>query len=281
MDRGLEILLNAYWKGGQWASGEISKEDFNTAKEERYMFDYPNFMTHNETLDRLNNVLEKISIDEVAKSFLYSLSTRKLEYRSALGSYWYAISVPKHDVMGRIAPICCEYCGWSEWDKKPSKYELNRGVNVYNFERYKWGGVRHTYVNYALFDLEQFLKLPKVMPSKNDIEILSNILKCIDIIEPNDKIGKLKECILKQKIFKTNKNELSELLEILGICGVLSSKEFPCYAEKFVPNNGSRDPIEHKSDFGYPINRWHAKDGVNKRRFEVVFKSSMNSNNKE
>ncbi len=32
----------------------------------------------------------------VADAFLNSLSTRKLEYRAALGSYWYAVAIPKH-----------------------------------------------------------------------------------------------------------------------------------------------------------------------------------------
>ena len=126
---------------------------------------------------------------------------------------------------------------------------LNKeNIPIFNFERYKFGGVRHTYLDYALFDLEQFVKLPKVTPSNEDKEILQKILGCVDKLEKNQKAGKLRELISKEKIFKCNKNEISNILEILGICGILSSKEFPSYEDKFV-DEYSRAPVEHKNDF--------------------------------
>jgi hypothetical protein len=50
--------------------------------------------------------------------------------------------------------------------------------NVFNFERYKWGGVRHTSPEYALFDLEQFLQLPKVTPTEEDWSIMRGGSSC-------------------------------------------------------------------------------------------------------
>ena len=32
-----------------------------------------------------------------------------------------------------------------------------------------------------------------------------------------------------------------------------------------------RNPIEHKNDFDYPVNRWKASDGINYIKFEKVF----------
>ena len=46
------------------------------------------------------------------------------------------------------------------------------------------------------------------------------------------------------------------MLDILGICGVLSSADHPCYADKFAP---------------YPVNRWYARDGINLNRLKIVF----------
>ena len=164
----------------------------------------------------------------------------------------------------------CYLCGWYKWPEISKDHEFTRGFNTYNFERYKVGGIRHTKLNYALFDLEQFLKLPKVTPTKEDKDILRNILKCVDKLNATDKAGKLRSLIIKEKIFKTNKNEVSQILDLLGICGVLSSEEYPCYEEKFV-NEYCRSPVEHTNDFAYPVNRWHAKDGINVERFEKVF----------
>ena len=85
-----------------------------------------------------------------------------------------------------------------------------------------------------------------------------------------NKVGKLRDVIIKEKIFKTNKAEVSILLNLLGISGVLSSKNFPCYEDHFA-NENERGPVESKNDFDYPVNRWYAKDGINEERFKKVF----------
>ena len=47
-------------------------------------------ITKKEFIDNLEKILEKISLEEVSNSFLYSLSTRDLDYRYILASYIYA-----------------------------------------------------------------------------------------------------------------------------------------------------------------------------------------------
>lgn len=273
MKKGLEILLNTYWDSKGWKDGAISKEDFAIAKNEGFMFDYPEYISHDESLKKLDSLLKKIDPVDVANAFLYSLSTRKLEYRSILGSYYFGKAIPKHtiyDPYNNMNLHHCYMCGWNAWHKNPNEYDLKHGLNAFNFERYKFGGVRHEYIDYVIFDIEQFLKLPKVTPNDNDKEILKRILQCINKLEPNDKAAKLRDVITKEKIFNSNKDEISCILDILGICGVLSSDEFPCYEDKFV-DSYKRNPIEHKNDFDYPVNRWSASDGINYTRFEKVF----------
>lgn len=277
LDKGLNILLNTYWSSGGWKDGTISKDDFEYAKSEGYMFDYPIYETHDATLKKLKKLLLKINPIDIANAFLYSLSTRKLEYRSALGSFYYAKTIPKHKLDigdGNCGNKHCFLCGWFAWEKQPNQDEINQGLNVLNFERYKFGGVRHTYLDYVLFDLEQFFKLPKVIPTDEDKNILRRILNCVNKLEPKDKAGKLRNLILKEKIFKSNKNEVSKILDILGICGILVSEEYPSFDEKFVDEYG-RSSVEHKNDFAYLINRWHASDGINYDKFEKVFNDTI------
>ena len=263
----LKILYQTYWNSIGWKDGSISPEDFLQAKNAGYMFDYPKAISHKETLESLHNVLEKITPKDIADAFLYSLSSRELEYRSALGSYWYAVAIPLHDETHKKS---CDICGWSKWAEIPNQYEENHGINVYNFERYKFGGVRHCDLDYALFDLTQFLLLPKVSPSKEDKNLLKNILDCIDGLDKKNKAGKYRDYISKQKIIKSNKEEIAKLLDVFGICGILSTKDNPCYTDEFTVCN-ERNPIEHTNDFEYPVNRWHASDGVNEERFKAVF----------
>ncbi|SDY25362.1 hypothetical protein SAMN02910264_01810 [Ruminococcaceae bacterium YAD3003] len=264
MDEGKKILLSSFWCSQGWHKTEITDEVFELCKKQGYMFDPPVVVTHEEFFRQLDDVLKKTDPKDVANAFLYSLSTRELEFRSALGSYWYAVSIPEN--MKKDDPYLC---GWSRW----SDFQLKRssGYNVLNFERYKWGGVRHTDPTYALFDLEQFLLLPKVTPKDEDIRILKEILSCVSEIKPSDKVGALQKTITSKKIFSSNKSEVQILLNILGICGVLSSADHPCYADKFAPCDGSRDPVESKNDYDYPVNRWYARDGINTDRLKIVF----------
>lgn len=78
MKKGLEILLNTYWDSKGWKDGTISKKDFEIAKEEGFMFDYPQYISHDESLKKLDSLLKKINPLDVANAFLYSLSTRLL-----------------------------------------------------------------------------------------------------------------------------------------------------------------------------------------------------------
>ena len=267
MEKGLKLLLETYWHSGGWRGKALTAEEFAQAKVEGYMFDPAPMLSHDETLQRLRCVLEKISAEDVANAFLYSLSTRQLQYRSALGSYYYALAIPEHS---HSDPSTCYFCNWLPIREVDSPEKEFSGYNVFNFERYKWGGVRHTHPEYALFDLEQFLLLPKVTPSEEDRAILKSVLHAMKELPPGKKVGAYRELITKKKLIKSNKNEVEVLLSILGICGILSGADAPCYCDRFV-DEWHRAPKEHTNDYAYPVNWWHVSDGVNEDRFLKVF----------
>lgn len=157
----------------------------------------------------------------------------------------------------------------------PDDYEKRNGLNVFNFERYKWGGVRHDQLNYAIFDLEQFIKLPKVGPQKEDLMILKSFLDVAKSLEPSQKIGAYSKLIRSNKIFNSNKAEIDIIIDILGICDVFNSKSCKGYLHSFTKYDGSRDPVEYKNDYKYPANRWHASDGINWNAVNYVFKNAL------
>ena len=268
MQDGLKLLFDSFWSSLGWSENEISDETFQICKSQGYMFDPPSVISHDEYMKRIVDVVHRIKPKDVAGAFLYSLSTRSLEYRSVLGSYWYAVAIPEHQFLNDKKYYCCPVCDWYRWDEEDQK--RHEGLNVLNFERHKWGGVRHTCGQYALFDLEQFLLLPKVIPTEEDIRLFRSILDCVTEMSPNKKVGELQKIITAKKILKSNKSEIQILLNILGICGILSSPDNPCYIDRFVEING-RDPVESKNDYAYPTNRWHASDGINMDRLHIVF----------
>ena len=267
MQDGKKLLFNSFWSSSGWSDNDISDEVFQICKAQGYMFDPPEVITHEEYMYRLAKVVRSIDPYDVAGAFLYSLSTRLLEYRSALGSYWYAVAVPGHQ-WPDDKTYHCPVCGWRRWSDRDQN--RHRGFNVLTFERYKWGAVRHTNGQYALFDLEQFMLLPKVTLTDEDIKLLEDILGCVAEMDPDKKVGELQKIITSKKMIKSNKSELQTLLDILGICGILSSPDNPCYADSFVDTYG-RDPVEYKNDFAYPTNRWRASDGINTDRLHIVF----------
>ena len=277
MDKGQKVLF-AMYKGKPSNEVMISAEDLALAKAEGYLFDYPKQESHADTLVRLKGTLAQIDPQAVADAFLFSLSTRRLEYRSALGSYYFAKAIPAHAFMNShnetlaAAASHCYLCGWQAWKDEPNSFDLRYGLNYKNYTRYKYGGnpIGILSIMDALFDLEQFLKLPAATPTEDDVRILKQILSCVDLLNASDKAGKLRDAILKAKAFRCNKDEVSVLLGELGICGILAGKEYPSY-DVYFANEYERDPAEYKNDFAYPVNRWRAGDGINTEKLKEVF----------
>lgn len=252
MDKGQRILLDYFWSNGWQQQPTISEQDFAIAKAEGYMFEpAEQEISHAETLERICAAVRKIEPADAANAFLYSLSTRKLEYRSALGSYWYAAAIERHEKRSAVLESSCEICAWHR--------RIDR--NVMNFMRYKFGGYNHTNADFALFDLERFVEMPKVAPTPRDTEIFKRILGCVEQLDDTDKVGKLRDRILQERILPTNKTETCILLGILGICGVLASQEYPCFYDRFA-DTYARGSVEHKNDFYYPVHRWRKRDGI-------------------
>ena len=98
------------------------------------MFD-PIRLSHGDIVRRAIEVRTRVDPQVVADAFLVSLSTRKLEPRSALGSYAVLRHFPPHEHYDRRkgCPV------WGEYNDPDEDEDLN----VLNFERFKWGGVRH------------------------------------------------------------------------------------------------------------------------------------------
>ena len=267
MAAGLKTLLETYWGAGGWRHQAPDARALAQAKAEGCMFGPAPERSHDETLQALRDVLGRISPEDVADAFLFSLTTRQLQYRSALGSYYYALSIPAHSHAGEEP---CRLCGWRRMEPAASPELEHAGFNVFNFERYKWGGVRHEQPQYALFDLEQFLLLPRAVPTPEDRAVLTAVLDAMGDLPPEKKAGAYRGAITKGKLLKSNRSEVEALLNILGICGVLSGPEAPCCCERFV-DEWARAPLEYSNDFAYPVNRWRVSDGVNEARFRVVF----------
>jgi hypothetical protein len=194
-----------------------------------------------------------VSAQEVGEAFLASLSSRRLDLRSALGSYAVARLVPEHPLSTAARGFRCTVCG-----QYASGEEEN--LNILSFERFKWGGVRRDYLPYAAFDLEQFAKAPRLKPTRPDIDTGRQLLDCLRQLPARTTAA---QAVPQLKMIKGNKAQREIILDILGVTGILRTAEHPGYADAFIPKIQRSEPPLRFVFRHYPISWWTAADGVN------------------
>lgn len=257
-----KILFDTFWSPTGWKPDThrtVSDDDYAFAKSKGLMFD-PVRIDHSDAVDRLSNLTAKLTRRLVADAFLASLSTRRLDWRSALGSYAVFQNFHSH-----TAESEARVCAVSGFNVEPVVLDLN----VLNFERLKWGGVRHGEVTYAMLDLELFLDQAIAMPSPEDVEIFRGILSCIDDAPAGVASASLHHEFA--KCLKSNKAERDVIVAILGYCGIIATPEHPGFSDNFIPCVSRELPGRRFVDMPYPARWWRREHGINLSKLKDYF----------
>jgi len=226
-------------------------EDFAYAKWAGVMFD-PVVLSHDRVVERALKAVSVIEPRQVANAFLASLTTRRLDLRSALGTYAIGRHLQPHDFSGVGA---CGICGAFD-----SSEPLD--LNVLNFERLKWGGVRHSSPAYIALDLELFAKT-KILPyCSDDAGALLQVLDRADSLPDSSRARDFEKAI--GGLFKSNKHEREILLQILGYAGVLAPAAHPGFLREFIPAHARELPPASKIDWQYPFAWWRGSDAYDR-----------------
>ena len=258
--RALKILLNTYWSAAGWRKqASTPVDDFSYAKAAGLMFD-PIEITHDEAVDWALRSRQLVSKVSVVAGFLASLSTRRLNLRSALGSFAVLRNFPRHrwrriEGAEHYCPICGAFDGTA----------ASEDLNVLNFERFKWGGVRHSKPLYAAFDLERFAETDLPVPTDNDLAILQRTIQTAAAMPERAKLTDLVKALA--TILPSNNPERRTPVGILGYCGILRDPLKPGYFEAFPPYSSRPETPWYKDDWPYPVQWWNGSHGVN---FEAV-----------
>jgi hypothetical protein len=261
------ILFKTYWKNGWIDKPHTDPADFAYARSKGLMFD-PLTITHDEILDKLSAIIPSISTDTIAKAFLSSLSSGRSDLRSGLASLFIAKQLPIHPYgktetgrsygqNGQVTHISytCGICRDSKYGIIGAEAYHNVDLNVLNFERIKWGGIRHGQLDYTLFDLQQLLATDIPEPTAEDVSIFKSILSVIENSQPGDHPGKLEKNL--QHSLKSTKDERKILIEILACIEILQ------------PQNYDR-PSHGKSDWRFAA-YWRGEDKYNKTAVQKYF----------
>lgn len=262
--KALKILFNTFWSSTGWRDKYVTAPaDFEFAKSQGVMFD-PVTLNHNQMLERAIRVCSQVSKKQVVDAFLVSLTTRRLELRSALGSFAVGRHMPQHKYKkGGPYSHQCLICGETKGDGKPDN------LSVLNFERFKWGGVRHDQPLYIAFDLERLSECEIIKPTPDDLACLKRILDAADSLSDKGKPSDLVKLLA--PLIRSNATERRTLIEILGLSGILQPKSHPGYLKAFVDDQDREQTPWHTDDWQYPVQWWHGVDGVNEKAVSFWF----------
>ena len=234
-----DILFKTYWTSAGWTDRETRKtdlEDFEYAKSKGLMFD-PIILTHREFKSECEKLLSNCPIKKATSAFLSSLTNKRADFRSGIASYSNLITL------------------LNAGDNNYYDNDEDDDINVLNFERIKWGGVRHGQALYNYIDLKILQTEIISEPTKIDIEIFKNILQTINNSSPTETASMLREKI--KDVWNVSKNERGTLLEILGCCGILETL-----------NYDRKEPSKHDWTF---VTLWRGEDKYNEKQVEKYF----------
>ena len=250
--KALKILLRTYWSASGWKeSPEVSDADFEYAKAAGHMFD-PIERDHDQCVKWVVAGRSMVSREAIANAFIASLSSRRLELRSAMGSYAVAKHLPEHKFKQSkiFTHDDCAVCMSGQGAGGQGAIDLN----VLNFERFKWGGVRHEHLSYIGFDLEQFRLCDFSAPSKDDYEILRQVFHAASSAPVGTSLTKLEKSLA--GLFPANASERKTLITILGYCGILVPEGEPGYFHSYPRDSERGDKLHPDSDWQFPVSRW-------------------------
>lgn len=261
--RALKVLCDTYWTSAGWRderSRSTPPDDFEYAKQAGVMFD-PVRVSHDDIVKRAIAAVRAVKRQFVADAFVVSLSSRHLDLRSALGSFAAFQHIAKHPAPRDREP--CPVCG--DYGRRKQQEDLN----VLNFERFKWGGVRHDQPLYASMDLNLFRKLARVTPKPEDVAVFKGVLKAIEAAPAKTSSAVLQKHLA--KVFKSSKAERDVFVGILGYCGILATEAHPGYVRRFVSWSDRELPDRRFVDMAYPACWWQRSDGINQEALAYWF----------
>jgi hypothetical protein len=265
--RALKILFDTYWEPSGWRSAaiggkaETTAADFEYALKAEVMF-HPSRLSHEAALKQIIALRNEISPREVGEAFIASLGNAPLALRSGLGSYAVALNMPSYPLSLKGASSPCEVCGEYESD-------LEQDLNVLNFERHKWGGVRHEHPPYIAFDLDRFRAEGGASPSEEDRESMRAILKAIEELQAGCKRPDLVKAV--RPYLPGNDSVRTTFLAILGFAGIIRIPGHSGFFRSFTSSAQRTRTPWFTDDWSYPIRWWTGGNGIDFEAAEFWF----------
>ncbi len=266
--RALSTLINMHWRNGRWRRRgaepfDASPVDIAHATAAGYLFPSRQ-VTHDNLVEETTLLASVLSLEDASQSFVASLSQRRLFLRPFLPSLVVARKLPAHEfVPGKYSGVFCSTCGLREHTV------IER--DVLNFERHKWGGVRHLDLAFVWFSLDRFAAEGGAEPAAADHELLDATLRALRGLAPGTSATKAEPAL---RMLKSNKPERFIIIESLSIASVLEHETHPGFLNDFVRFDDRDLPVRRYAERGYPAEWWTSDCGVNMEAVRGLFPES-------
>lgn len=226
-------------------------------------------VTHAALLKRVLAVRERLSEQAIADAFLASLSTRRLDWRSALASWANVKKLPVHDVepVPGAYSVICLVCGALGESDEPENPEFL----AHSLASRRAGATGLPDVMWSTQDLEDFASRPPAVPSSRDIGLFRDLIEFLGSRDRGDTSTTVVAALAKAKLIPGNKYERAQLVDTLGLCGILPVAHRPAPLQIFTPGPGRDVPPHHFVERSYPVCWWRGSDGVSLRAVRALF----------
>lgn len=250
--RALKILFKTFWTSAGWRdTPDTPPGDLAYAIAAGTMFAARN-LSHDELVADLARVCRLLTPRDVGAAFVASLGSRRLDLRSALGTYAIWRHLPAHLKTPASAALC-DQCPCRDYH-----HQHHHALSGLNFERHKWGGVRHLDPVYAWVDLTALDAAARPTPTADDYAILRATLHAACDAQLGARPGVLEKALA--PIVKSNLAERQVLIQLLAYAGILDCTPHPSFLHGFVPAHLQACP---GNEWGFPAGWWRGTGAVN------------------
>lgn len=264
--KAVRILFNTQWdldgREGAWIEySEVPAKDLEYAKSAGLMQESFE-LDHRSMISRVVEMRDRIERRAVAAAFASSLGTRRMDTRSALGSYAHSLHLAAHRFIPTNDAENCRLCDF------PRKENIR--VNHYAFRRIMWAGnVCQGDLGYVLCDLTAFGRSSNAC-GKPEKTLLDKMFSSIRRLPKEAGLSDLEKSI--SGLFPSNKHERQVVLEILGYCGIIKPKDCPSMHVQWVPRCDLPVPTHfYRKEWRSPVSCWTGADGINDEAIDFWF----------
>ncbi|MBO5324286.1 MAG: hypothetical protein J6A88_09395 [Oscillospiraceae bacterium] len=230
---------------------------------------------HDEAIKIAVDRVKNTSYQDVAHAFIHGIAKGIPAYRTALPAYLHIKNIPDHnddrlrDDGSHTAPYCsfCNYQAASVETKMSFMW-----INAMQYCRiYEGGYLGVQNPADSSFLLREFLKMPKVVATKEDYQLFKDSLALAEQVQGDKKIGAYKEVLQKSKILPIKAREYQPYLDILGYLDILHTDEHHGITKEFIRGQDMQEAEEYKNDYAYPVRFWRGRNGVDWERVDELF----------